>query len=287
MRAPAASSATDMSGRDTGGSCFRRSSTYVPHGVNTMPSSFSITDTGRQRQMNQDYVFTSDIPVGPLPNLYIVADGMGGHNAGDYASRYTVNAVAAAIGGAGEGSPDPARLLESALRDANTGLRQIASKSREYYGMGTTFVAASVKDGRLLAANVGDSRLYVLRAPGRIRQITVDHSFVEEMVQAGRIDRETARTLPDKNIITRAVGAEDGLLVDFFREDLSDGDILLLCSDGLTNMLTDEKIARIVFSFRNLEDAADRLIYEANMAGGKDNISVILINPFDTGRWPV
>ena len=287
MRAPAASSATDMSGRDTGGSCFRRSSTYVPHAVNTMPSSFSITDTGRQRQMNQDYVFTSDIPVGPLPNLYIVADGMGGHNAGDYASRYTVNAVAAAIGGAGEGSPDPARLLESALRDANTGLRQIASKSREYYGMGTTFVAASVKDGRLLAANVGDSRLYVLRAPGRIRQITVDHSFVEEMVQAGRIDRETARTLPDKNIITRAVGAEDGLLVDFFREDLSDGDILLLCSDGLTNMLTDEKIARIVFSFRNLEDAADRLIYEANMAGGKDNISVILINPFDTGRWPV
>jgi protein phosphatase len=110
---------------------------------------------------------------------------------------------------------------------------------------------------------------------------------VEEMIQAGRIDRETARTLPDKNIITRAVGAEDNLSVDFFRETIMEGDILLLCSDGLTNMVTDQEIARIVFSIRSLEEAADRLVYEANMAGGKDNISVILINPFDTGRWPV
>ena len=138
-----------------------------------------------------------------------------------------------------------------------------------------------MRDGRLLAANVGDSRLYILRGPERIRQITVDHSYVEEMVQAGRIDRETARTLPDKNIITRAVGAEDDLTVDFFREDLTEGELLLLCSDGLTNMLTDEEIVRIVFSYRNLEDAADRLIYEANMAGGQDNISAILVNPFE------
>ena len=249
-----------------------------------MPSSFSITDTGRQRTMNQDYVFTCDIPVGPLPNLYIVADGMGGHNAGDYASRYTVDTVSSAIAGAGESSADPARLIERALQTANTGLRRIASETPAYFGMGTTFVAASVKDGRLLAANVGDSRLYVLRAPGRIRQVTVDHSLVEEMIQAGRIDRETARTLPDKNIITRAVGAEDDLSVDFFRETIMEGDILLLCSDGLTNMVTDQEIARIVFSIRSLEEAADRLVYEANMAGGKDNISVILINPFDTGR---
>jgi protein phosphatase len=105
------------------------------------------------------------------------------------------------------------------------------------------------------------------------------------MIQAGRIDRQTARTLPDKNIITRAVGAEDSIKVDFFREVLTDGDLLLLCSDGLTNMVTDQEIARIVFSFRSLEAAADRLIFEANMAGGKDNISAILINPFDTGRW--
>lgn len=249
-----------------------------------MPSSFSITDTGRQRDMNQDYVFTSDIPVGPLPNLYIVADGMGGHNAGDYASRFTVDAVAEAVMQAQD--RDPARVIEHALQEANNRLREVAAQNPSYYGMGTTFVAASVREGRLLAANVGDSRLYVLRAPSRIRQITVDHSYVEEMVRAGRIDRETARTLPDKNIITRAVGAEDTLSVDFFRETLAEGDILLLCSDGLTNMIQDEEIARIVFSFRSLEEAADRLVYEANMAGGKDNISAILVNPYETGRWP-
>lgn len=230
--------------------------------------------------MNQDYVFTSDIPVGPLPNLYIVADGMGGHNAGDYASRYTVDTVAAAVAGAQDRSADAARILEKALRDANDGLRKMAAEDSSLFGMGTTFVSASVKDGRLLAANVGDSRLYVLRRPGRIRQLTVDHSFVEEMIQAGRIDRKTARTLPDKNIITRAVGAEDLLKVDFFREDLTDGDLLLLCSDGLTNMLEDERIVRIVFSFRSLAEAADRLIFEANMTGGRDNISVILVDPF-------
>lgn len=228
--------------------------------------------------MNQDYVFISDIPVGNLPNLYIVADGMGGHNAGDYASRFTVDSVAAAAIQSQE--RDPARILEKALQEANRELRGIAEKDRSLYGMGTTFVAACITDGRLLAANVGDSRLYVLHPPARIRQVTVDHSLVEEMVQAGRIDRETARRMPDRNIITRAVGAEDALRVDFFRELLSEGDLLLLCSDGLTNMLTDEKIAGTIFSCRSLAKAADRLVYEANMAGGADNISAVLIDPF-------
>ena len=130
---------------------------------------------------------------------------------------------------------------------------------------------------------MGDSRLYILREPSRIRQVTVDHSLVEEMVRAGKLTRREARLVPDRNIITRAVGAEDNITVDLFREEIMDGDILLLCSDGLTTMLEDEQIAEIVFSYRSLEKAADRLIYEANMAGGKDNISVILVNPFDTG----
>ena len=249
-----------------------------------MPSSFSITDTGRQRKNNQDYVFTSDIPIGPLQNLYIVADGMGGHNAGDYASRYTVDTVADSV--ARSQGRDPSRILNKAVQTANMGLRRIAEQDPALLGMGTTFVAATVTGSRLLAANIGDSRLYVLHEPDRIRQITVDHSYVEELVRAGRIDRETARTLPDKNIITRAVGAESVLAVDFFREELTEGDLLLLCSDGLTNMLRDEEIAGIVFSYRSLEEAADRLIFEANMAGGRDNISAVLVNPFDTGRWP-
>ena len=248
-----------------------------------MPSSFSITDTGRHRDMNQDYVFTSDIPVGSLPNLYIVADGMGGHNAGDYASRFTVNSVAESVMEAKD--KDPARILEQALVKANAALREAAQADRTLYGMGTTFVAATVRDSHLLAVNVGDSRLYVLHAPGKIHQVTVDHSLVEEMVQAGRIDRETARHMPDKNIITRAVGAEDGIIVDCFRELLTEGDLLLLCSDGLTNMVEEDEIARIVFSFRSLEKAADRLVYAANMAGGTDNISAVLVNPFETGRW--
>ena len=249
-----------------------------------MPSSFSITDTGRKRKNNQDYVFTSDIAMGPLPNLYIVADGMGGHNAGEYASRYTVDTVAANIVQSQE--TNASRALDLALKEANRGLQEEGAANPAMYGMGTTFVAASVSGSRLLAANVGDSRLYVLHAPSRIRQVTVDHSYVEELIQAGKVDREPARTLPNRNIITRAVGAEQELVVDFYREDLLDGDILLLCSDGLTNMLTDDRIAQIVFENRSLETAADRLLYEANMAGGQDNISVVLVNPFDTGRWP-
>lgn len=254
---------------------------YLTGGAETMPSSFSIKDIGRMRKMNQDYVFTSDIPVGGLPDLYIVADGMGGHNAGDYASRFTVDFVSDAV--SRDKSDNPGRVLEAAVTAANTELRAVAANDSSLFGMGTTFVAAVVDGSHLTAVNVGDSRLYILHEPARIRQVTVDHSLVEEMVRAGKLDRKEARLAPDRNIITRAVGAEDGINVDVFREELRDGDILLLCSDGLTTMLEDEEIARIVFSYRSLEKAADRLIYAANMAGGKDNISVILVNPFDTG----
>lgn len=247
-----------------------------------MPSSYSITDTGRQRSMNQDYVFTSDIQIGALPNLYIVADGMGGHNAGDYASRYAVDTVASQVAGMQE--QDPARILDGALLSANAGLREAAAENPFLSGMGTTFVAAVVTGKSLLAANVGDSRLYILGSGDRIRQVTVDHSLVEEMVRTGKIDREEARNLPDKNIITRAVGVEDHLQVEFFREDLRDGDLLLLCSDGLTNMLRDEEIARIILASPNLEAMADRLVFEANMAGGADNISIVLVDPFDRFR---
>lgn len=246
-----------------------------------MPSSFSITDTGRTRKMNQDYVFTSDIPLGNLPNLYIVADGMGGHNAGDFASRFTVDTVSRFV--MQSETKDVERVLKGALRAANAGLREEAEKDSSLYGMGTTFVSATILGETLIAANVGDSRLYVIQGPASIRQITRDHSLVEEMIEAGRIDREIAVTLPEKNIITRAVGAEDSLKIDFFSYPVSDGDILLLCSDGLTNMLNDSRIAKIVFSTKSLEKAADMLVREANMAGGRDNISVVLIDPFDRG----
>ena len=127
-----------------------------------------------------------------------------------------------------------------------------------------------VRDGRLLGVNVGDSRLYLLRAPGRIKQVTQDHSLVEEMIQAGRIDREITRTLPDKNIITRAVGAEDYRASDFFRKTLTDGEVLLLCLDGLTNMVTDEERSpESFFPFRSPQEAADRLILPSAKHGGR------------------
>ena len=242
------------------------------------------TDKGRKRSMNQDVFFTSDSPVGILPNLFIVADGMGGQNAGDIAARFCVERFTELVRFSKERTP--IQTIEKAIRQTNEDLIAKAKNARELDGMGTTFVTATLEaDNVLLVSNIGDSRLYLINE--RITQITQDHSLVAEMVRRGGLKPEEARNHPDKNIITRAVGAEDLLIVDFFRETLTDGDILLLCSDGLTNMLTDQEIARIVFSFRSLEEAADRLIFEANMAGGKDNISVILINPFDTGRWPV
>ena len=235
--------------------------------------------------MNQDYVFTSDIPLGNLPNLYIVADGMGGHNAGDFASRFTVDTVSRFV--MQSEAKDAERVLKGALRAANAGLREEAEKDPSLYGMGTTFVSATILGETLLAANVGDSRLYVLHETDEIRQITRDHSLVEEMIETGRIERGTAAKLPEKNIITRAVGAEDSLKIDFFRFPVSDGDIILLCSDGLTNMLDDSTIAKIVFSTKSLEKAADRLVREANMAGGKDNISVVLVDPYDRGHGSI
>ena len=235
--------------------------------------------------MNQDYVFTSDIPLGNLPNLYIVADGMGGHNAGDFASRFTVDTVSRFV--MQSEAKDAERVLKGALRAANAGLREEAEKDPSLYGMGTTFVSATILGETLLAANGGDSRLYVLHETDEIRQITRDHSLVEEMIETGRIERGTAAKLPEKNIITRAVGAEDSLKIDFFRFPVSDGDIILLCSDGLTNMLDDSTIAKIVFSTKSLEKAADRLVREANMAGGKDNISVVLVDPYDRGHGSI
>ncbi|MDE6420087.1 MAG: protein phosphatase 2C domain-containing protein, partial [Lachnospiraceae bacterium] len=145
-------------------------------------------------------------------------------------------------------------------------------------GMGTTVVAAVCLGDELLVANVGDSRLYLINET--IRQITVDHSLVEEMVRIGGIDRSTARNHPDKNIITRAVGVKEQVEVDFFRIALMRDDTILLCSDGLSNMVEDENIRLIVNGQRDVVEKAQELVKAANENGGNDNISVILIEPF-------
>lgn len=241
-----------------------------------MLKTFSLSDVGKKRTMNQDYIFTSEEPVGNLPNLFALADGMGGYNGGEYASLRTVETVTSFIDKSK--STTPRKLFTEAIKEANHIIRDEASKNPEYDRMGTTIVLASVVGDCLQVANVGDSRLYVIGDD--IKQVTVDHSYVEEMIKMGSLDRESARTHPQKNIITRAVGADDDIDADFFTVRLHKGDMVLMCSDGLTNMLEDSEILMILKKERDIASKAEALVAAANNSGGKDNISVILIEPF-------
>lgn len=239
-----------------------------------MIKAVSKTDIGRLRQLNQDFVFTSVYPLGALDNLFLVADGMGGHRAGDYASKCTIETVIEMC------SKSKGKKLVSAITDAiteaNSRVRRKAMEDSNMIGMGTTLVLATIEDNILTVANVGDSRLYVMSDDG-IRQITRDHSLVEEMIRMGGIDRNSARNHPDKNIITRAIGASSNVNVDFFEVELKDGDVIFMCSDGLSNMIEDDEIYEITQNSDSLDDAATKLVDTANENGGKDNISVVLV----------
>ena len=241
-----------------------------------MFKTFSATDVGRKRQVNQDYVFSSENPVGKLPNLFIVADGMGGHAAGDYASSFTAQYVVDEITASKE--VNPIKVIRRAIEKANAALIEEAGKKPEYEGMGTTIVAATIVDSYIYVANVGDSRLYLINDD--IVQITRDHSLVEEMVLAGRLDKEEARVHPDKNIITRAVGAGTDLKIDFFDMKLRKGDKILMCTDGLSNMVEDQEIRMIVERENDVAGMVYSLIKAANENGGKDNIGVVIIEPY-------
>ncbi len=241
-----------------------------------MLKTFSATDVGRKREINQDYVFSSENPVGQLPNLFIVADGMGGHAAGDLASSFTTRNVVEEI--KASDLSGPIRIIRGAIEHANLALMEEAKKKPEYEGMGTTIVAATIVDDCIYVANVGDSRLYLVNED--IVQITRDHSLVEEMVMAGRLDKEEARLHPDKNIITRAIGAGKDVKIDFFDMKLRPGDRILMCTDGLSNMLDDKEIRMIIDRENDVAGMVYSLIKAANDNGGKDNIGVIIIEPF-------
>lgn len=236
---------------------------------------FGDTDVGRKRTINQDSIFVSETKIGKLPNLFIVADGMGGHKAGDVASKTSVNLFVDFV--SNTDMTDPVNIIDAGIKIANDEVYEMAQTNPDYVGMGTTFVAATVINNKVYIANVGDSRLYLI---GRdIVQITRDHSLVEEMVNLGEIERNEARTHTKKNIITRAVGVEKSVVADIFQIDISEGDKILLCSDGLSNMVEDYDIKRIIANSDNLEDAIHKLIDKANFNGGKDNISVVLVEP--------
>ncbi len=236
---------------------------------------FSMTDIGKMRQVNQDYIFTGEEKIGPLPNLFIVADGMGGHNAGDFASKFTVEHFVGLCKESDEG--DIRTVLLNAASAVNKELYEIAIKDPDKTGMGTTLVAATVSEGKIYIVNIGDSRLYVVGTD--ITQVTRDHSYVQDLVSKGQLNEKDARLHPKKNVITRAIGVSGELDADYFEYELGEGERILMCSDGLTNMIEDRDIRSIVRSRQDLSAAVKALVDSANECGGIDNISVILIEP--------
>ncbi len=238
---------------------------------------YSATDVGQRRKLNQDYVFASLEPVGNLPNLFVVADGMGGHNAGDYASSHAVQILVDEI--RKDADFNPIRVIRHAIETANTEIIEQAQSDARYKGMGTTIVVSTIVGNYAYVANVGDSRLYIIQ--DGIHQVTKDHSLVQEMVRIGELQPAEARNHPDKNIITRALGAERTVDIDFFDMKLEPESTILMCSDGLTNMVEDAKIEDIITGqSENLEKKGEKLLAEANSNGGKDNIAIVLIEPF-------
>ncbi len=233
----------------------------------------ALTDIGRKRQVNQDYIFQSAEPVGAFPNLFILADGMGGHKGGDFASKYLTETMVGFI--SKNQNADIIKVLRNAVRMSNTLIYEKSHSDPALSGMGSTLVAAVISDGLLTVANVGDSRLYIIR--DGITQVTRDHSYVEEQVESGKMERYSEEYNRQKNIITRAIGTEERVEADYFEVDLIRDDHILLCSDGLTNMLDDDTILAIISGHGSLQYKARTLIEAANENGGNDNIAVILI----------
>lgn len=236
---------------------------------------YAMTDVGRRREMNQDYVYATGQPIGPFPNLLVVADGMGGHKAGDFASKFTVEVVKREI--AGSRSRKPEKVMHDAIQVANRELIRVASRDVKLEGMGTTLVVATVIGDTLYFANIGDSRLYLI--DDNIKQLSKDHSLVEEMVRLGGIKAEDARNHPDKNIITRAMGVKDEAEADFYEFRIKRGDKILMCTDGLSNMVEDEDMFGLVKGSRDVVEAVQMLKDRANSNGGRDNIGVVLAEP--------
>jgi PPM family protein phosphatase len=245
------------------------------------PISAGKTDTGRKRLKNEDSVgLFEDL------GLYVVADGMGGHAAGEMASRIAVEAIRdsvkenpdKSIGPASGATEAAAGLrLQEAISFANREVLRRAEADPKLRGMGTTVVAALLSRDALSLAHVGDSRIYLFRG-GELKRLTRDHSMVEDMVAAGQITALQARTHPFRNVVTRALGTKDAVEADIARLVPKPGDVVLLCSDGLSGMLEDAAIAKILdANIGSPFSSAEALVKAANYAGGDDNVSVVLL----------
>ncbi len=223
------------------------------------------TDIGRVRSHNEDAVLAS-------PPLFAVADGLGGHEAGEVASSIAIETLRDHA----PRRPD-ANALGRAVRAANRAVIRAAREGVGREGMGTTVTAAIVEGTRIVIAQVGDSRAYLLSG-GALSRVTQDHSLVGDMIRAGQLSEAEARVHPHRSVITRALGSDPNLIVDTFEVDAAPGDRLLLCSDGLTSMLTDERIAELLGGYRDPATTTHALVEEANESGGQDNISAVVVD---------
>jgi protein phosphatase len=237
---------------------------------------FEKSDTGRQRRANEDSFFVR-------APLFVVADGMGGAQAGEVASRLAAETFARGL--PDEGTSE--QRLEARVREANRRIYDVSQEDRALNGMGTTITAAYLDGDELALAHVGDSRAYLLR-DGELTRLTRDHTLVEELVRRGELTEQEAAEHPQRSIITRALGPEPDVEIDLRTHRVQAGDVLLLCSDGLTGMIGEDEVAEILVGVGALADAGRTLVAAANDAGGRDNITVVLfrIEEVGTGAPP-
>ncbi|MCQ2507047.1 MAG: Stp1/IreP family PP2C-type Ser/Thr phosphatase [Lachnospiraceae bacterium] len=234
---------------------------------------FALTDKGKVRSQNQDYFYVSSEPVGILDNLFVVCDGIGGNKAGDYASRFVTEKFVEEVKIRDE---KIFAVFDDAVVGSNRRLMEEAASSPAYEGMGTTLVSLTVKERLAVIANVGDSRAYVY-CDSQLRQITKDHSVIQELMDLNIITKDEAKNHPRRNAITKAMGYDFELLPDIFDFEVKKGDIILLCTDGLTNMVEDDDIKDIISKKAEMEVTGWELMNKALDNGGKDNITIVLV----------
>ena len=240
-----------------------------------------ITDCGIRRPTNVDYCYADTLEIqGEDIGFFVVADGMGGHKKGEVASKLAVdelkNYVLDYFKENNQEQIDLKMLLSRAFYETNKTVYKQAFDNEKFTGMGTTLIAAIINSNNLVVGNVGDSRAYVFR-DGNLYQLTVDNSYVQELIEQGIIKPEDAKVHPQKNIITRAIGTDKSVRVDFYHKELQKNDLVLLCSDGLTNMVDDIEIQNTLRMSKDANLCCEKLVELANSKGGKDNITVVCV----------
>ena len=234
----------------------------------------AISHTGLIREINEDSYFVSEDTM----NLFIVADGMGGHKAGEVASSLAIDSVKSFIQNhipkaVGNSDESVCKIIEEAIFEANTRVFKESIQEERYQGMGTTITMALIQS-KMFIGHIGDSRAYLIR-DGEITQITQDHSLVAELLKNGTITEKEAKAHPQRNIITRALGTEENILVDVYTIELLQGDIIVLCSDGLSNLVDPVEIKESLMNSRSMQVGCEHLVALANERGGHDNITII------------